>query len=337
MIIQENFSLKNHHTFHFNVFAKYFVAPKSQEQLIEIINDRIVEKKDMLILGEGSNILFTGDYQGLVIKPIIDDIKIIESNNHKVWVEVGAGVQWDAFVSWAVSNNFYGIENLSLIPGNVGACPVQNIGAYGIEVKDVITHVNGIFIDSGNPFSLKNKDCNFSYRNSIFKNEHKGNFIITSVCFELSKEENYHLNYGDVNAKVEELGGVNLKNIRKAIIEIRESKLPDHNLFGNVGSFFKNPIVDKIIADNIKNEYPEAPVYPVSETQSKVAAGWMIDQCNWKGKSLGNAAVHDKQALVLINKTGNASGEEILKLASKIEESVFNKFGVQIEKEVNVI
>ncbi len=337
MIIQENFSLKNHHTFHFNVSAKYFVAPTSQEQLIEIINDQIVDKKNILILGEGSNILFTNDYNGLIIKPVIDSINIIDANKQKVWVEVGAGVVWDDFVNWAVSNNFYGIENLSLIPGTIGACPVQNIGAYGIEVKDVITHVNGIFIDSGSTFSLKNNDCNFSYRNSIFKSEHKDNIIITSVCFELSKEEHYHLKYGDVNDKVKELGGLNLSNIRKAIIEIRESKLPDHNIFGNVGSFFKNPIVDKMVADNIKNEFPEAPVYPVSETQSKVAAGWMIDQCNWKGKSIGNAAVHDKQALVLINKTGKASGKDILKLASEIEESVFQKFGIRIEKEVNVI
>ncbi len=337
MIIQENFSLKNYNTFHFDVKTKYFVAPKTQEQLTEIINDRLVDKKDILVLGGGSNILFTKDYDGLIIKPIFDKINIIESNDHKVWVEVGAGVVWDDFVNWAVSNNYYGIENLSLIPGNVGACPVQNIGAYGIEVKDVITHVNGIFIDSGNPFSLKNKDCDFSYRNSIFKNDYKGNFIITSVCFELNKDENYHLKYGDVNAKVEELGGVNLKNIRKAIIEIRESKLPDHNLFGNVGSFFKNPIVDKEIADNILESYPEASVYSVSETQSKVAAGWMIDQCNWKGKSIGNAAVHDKQALVLINKTGIATGEEVLNLAKEVEDSVYQKFGIHIEKEVNVI
>ncbi len=337
MIIQENFSLKQYNTFHFDVKTKYFSAPQNTNQLTELINDNIVDKADILILGGGSNILFSKDYQGLIIKPAIDYIKILDSSQHKVWVEVGAGVEWDAFVHWAVSNNYFGIENLSLIPGTIGACPVQNIGAYGVEVKDVITHVNGIFLDSGNPFSLKNKDCNFSYRNSIFKNEHKGNVIITSVCIELSKNEDFHVNYGDVKAKVEELGGLSLTNIRKAIIEIRESKLPDHNLFGNVGSFFKNPIIEKTLGENIQQKYPDAPIYTVSDTHVKIAAGWMIDKCNWKGKSIGDAAVHEKQALVLINKTGKANGEDILELASEIENSVLEKFEISIEKEVNII
>ncbi len=337
MIIQENFSIKHQNTFHFDVKTKYFSAPQNIKQLSDLLNDNIVDKDNILILGGGSNILFSKDYPGLIIKPAIDFIKIIDSTEHKVWIEVGAGVEWDAFVNWAVMNNYYGIENLSLIPGTVGASPVQNIGAYGVEVKDVITHVNGIFIDSGNPFSLKNKNCKFAYRNSIFKHEHKGNIIITSVCFELNKDENYQINYGDVKAKVEELGGISLINIRNAIIEIRESKLPDHTLYGNVGSFFKNPIVEKSLSDSIQKKFPEAPVYPVSESHSKIAAGWMIDQCNWKGKSLGDAAVHENQALVLINKTGNAKGEDILKLADEIEKSVYQKFGITIEKEVNVI
>ena len=304
MIIHEDFSLKNYNTFHFDVKSKYFAAPESSDQLADLLQNNIAKNEKILVLGGGSNILFTKDFDGLVIKPIIDNIKIIDSNDSTAWVEAGAGVEWDAFVAWAVDQNYAGVENLSLIPGNVGACPVQNIGAYGTEVKDIITHVNGVFLDSGESFSLKNKDCNFSYRNSIFKQELKDKTIITSVCFKLNKKHTFMLHYGDVKDMVDRLGGASLSNIRNAIISIRETKLPDHTIYGNVGSFFKNPVVSKSIANKIKDDYADAPVYDVSETHSKLAAGWMIDQCHWKGKSLKNAAVHENQALVLINKNG---------------------------------
>jgi UDP-N-acetylmuramate dehydrogenase len=337
MIIQEYFSLKKHHTFHFNISSKYFAAPESEDEIIDLLQKDICKENKILILGGGSNLLFKEDFNGLIIKPNITNINITESNQNTVWVEVGAGMEWDKFVEWCVQKNYYGVENLSLIPGNVGACPVQNIGAYGVEVKDVIAQVNGIFVDTQERFSYKNAMCHFSYRNSIFKKELKNKIIITSVVFELKKQAQLKLDYGDVMAKVKELGELNLANVRQAIIHIRESKLPDHEKLGNAGSFFKNPIVANKVVTRIKKEYPEAPVYVIDDAYSKIPAGWMIDQCQWKGKSIGNAAVHDKQALVLVNKTGLASGTEILNLADEIEKSVHEKFGIHIEKEVNVI
>jgi UDP-N-acetylmuramate dehydrogenase len=337
MIIQENFSLKKYNTFHLDICSAFFAAPENDEQIIDALRLQTNHNIPLLILGGGSNVLFKNDYNGIVIKPNIQKLTIIDESENNVWVEVGAGVEWDQLVAWAVKNNYYGIENLSLIPGNVGASPVQNIGAYGVEVKDVITQVNGIYIDTLEKFSLKNKECQFAYRNSIFKNELKGKVIITSVIFKLKKQADLKLNYGDVLAKVEELGEKNLENTRKAIISIRESKLPDHEILGNVGSFFKNPVVKNNIAQNVLDKYPEAPYYRVDENNTKIPAGWLIEQCGWKGKSLGNAAVHEKQALVLVNKTGNATGEEVLLLASEIEKSVKQKFGIDIEKEVNII
>jgi len=334
MIIQENYSLKALNTFHFNIKCAYFAAPNSMTELTDLLSNPVAKKNEILILGGGSNILFTKDFSGLVIKPNFNKITVVDENEKSIWIESGAGVDWDLFVEWCVNRNYYGIENLSLIPGNVGSCPVQNIGAYGVEVKDVIANVNGLYIDTLEPFSLKNEDCNFGYRNSIFKEDLKNKVIITSVVFELKKQDTLKLEYGDVKAKVEEIGELNLLNIRKAIIEIRESKLPDHKELGNVGSFFKNPVVDNKTADKILNQYPNAPYYIVDEKHKKIPAGWMIEQCGWKGKII---AVHEKQALVLINKTGHATGAEILELATKIEKDVWDKFSVIIEKEVNVI
>ena len=337
MIIQENFSLKRLNTFHFDVNARYFSAPQNEEEIIEILSKPQLKDCPLLVLGGGSNILFKSDFNGLVLKPNIQTIKTIDENEDHIWVEAGAGIDWDQFVEWTVKHGYYGIENLSLIPGNVGASPVQNIGAYGVEVKDVITQVNGIFLDTLEPFSFKNHECKFDYRNSIFKNTLKGNTIITSVQFLLNKNGALKADYNGVKEEIEKLGEKSLSNIRQAIINIREAKLPDPELMGNVGSFFKNPIVPSEIANKILDTYPNAPHYPVDEKLTKIPAGWMIDQCGWKGKSLGNAAVHEHQALVLVNKTGHASGGEILNLASEIEKSVEERFGIRIEKEVNVV
>ncbi len=337
MIIKDNFPLKNFNTFHINANAKYFAAPESMEEISDLLQNEITKTNPVLILGEGSNTLFQNNFEGLVIKPNCNFIHIIDEGEHDVWVEAGAGVQWDDFVKWNVEHLLFGVENLSLIPGSIGACPVQNIGAYGVEVKDVITQVNGIYLDTRETFSLKNKDCNFGYRNSIFKHTLKNKTIITSVVFKLRKNAELNLDYGDVRRCVEEKGEVNLKNVRQAIIEIRESKLPDTETYGNAGSFFKNPVLTKENAEVFIKNFPEAPFYALENGEIKVPAGWLIDSCQWKGKQMGNVAVHEKQALVLINKTGEATGTEILKLAAAIEDSVYNKFSISIEKEVNIV
>ncbi|MGQ1786217.1 UDP-N-acetylmuramate dehydrogenase [Saccharicrinis sp. GN24d3] len=337
MIIQEHFPLKKHNTFHFDICADYFSAPQNEEEIIEVLSNVRFKALPLFVLGAGSNVLFKSDFKGLVVKPNIQVINIIDENTHSIWVEAGAGVDWDSFVAWSVEKGYFGIENLSLIPGNVGASPVQNIGAYGVEIMDVITQVNGIYLDTLEPFSFKNRECKFSYRNSIFKNTLKGKTIITSVQFLLHKQGELKTDYRGVKEELEKLGEVNLSNVRKAVINIRESKLPDPEATGNAGSFFKNPVVEKQIADKLLSAYPNAPYYKVDDQYTKIPAGWMIEQSGWKGKAMGNAAVHDKQALVLINKTGEANGNEILALAAEIQKSVKDKFGIDIEKEVNVV
>ena len=337
MVLQQHYPLKSHNTFRFDVYAEYFSAPRNVQEIIEVLTEPTLKNMPRFILGGGSNVLFKSNFKGLILMPAIQSIRIIHQTAQSVWVEVGAGIDWDSFVEWSVNKGYYGIENLSLIPGNVGASPVQNIGAYGTEIMDVISQVNGIFLDSIEPFSFKNSECEFSYRNSIFKNSLKGKTIITSVEFVLSKQGNIKTSYGGVAQEVERLGGLSLKNARQAIINIREAKLPNPAVIGNVGSFFKNPIVENTVANKIAYEYPDVPIYKVDEGHSKIPAGWMIEQCGWKGKSLGNAAVHKNQALVLINETGFANGQEILALAHEIEKSVKLKFGIEISKEVNVV
>ncbi|SMO44978.1 UDP-N-acetylmuramate dehydrogenase [Saccharicrinis carchari] len=336
MVIQ-HYALKPHNTFHFNVYADYFSAPKNSDEIIQVLTNPLLRKQPLFILGGGSNVLFKSDFKGFILKPDIQSIRIIKQNEQSVWVEAGAGIDWDSFVAWSVDKGYYGIENLSLIPGNVGASPVQNIGAYGTEIMNVITRVNGIFLDTLEPFSFTNSACDFSYRNSIFKNKLKGKTIITSVEFVLGKQGKIKTDYAGVKEEVFRLGKPTLKNARQAIINIRESKLPDPELVGNAGSFFKNPVVKSAVANAIALDYPDAPIYKVDDQFAKIPAGWMIEQCGWKGKSMGNAAVHKNQALVLINKTGKATGEEMLALALEIERSVKLKFGIEINKEVNVV
>jgi len=245
-------------------------------------------------------------------------------------------VKWDDFVSYCVDHNWGGIENLSLIPGNVGAVPVQNIGAYGVEAESVITKVNGLKLNTLENKSFTHKECNFGYRTSIFKEELKELFLVTSVVFRLFKQPIFHLDYGALEAEVSKFGEKNLKNIRKAVISIRESKLPDPSKVGNAGSFFKNPVVSETRAESLKKNYPDIPTYPLGTGLVKVAAGWLIEKSGWKGKSLGNAAVHDKQALVLINK-GNATAMEIFSLSEMIIKDISAKFNIELEREVLVI
>ena len=332
-----NFKLQKHHTFGTEAFAKYYFEFTETDDLKGFLaGNKEWKESRILILGEGSNLLFTGDFEGLVINPNIPGIKIVYEDRNNIWLEVGAGVAWDQLVEYAVFNQWGGIENLSLIPGKVGAAAVQNIGAYGMEIQNRIESVTGIDLETQTEYSIEAADCQFAYRDSIFKNLLKDRFIITSVVFKLDKFPEFILNYGDLKTETEKLGAVNLRNIRKAVIGIRESKLPDPEVYGNAGSFFKNPVIESRLAEQLLATYTNMPHYPAPEGKIKLAAGWLIEQCGWKGFRRGDAGVHEKQALVLIN-YGNATGKEIYDLSEEIKQSVLEKFGVELEREVNVI
>lgn len=290
----------------------------------------------ILILGEGSNMLFVDNFPGLIINPNIPGINLVHEDRNNVWLEVGAGVNWDQMVEFTVFHHWGGIENLSLIPGKVGASAVQNIGAYGMEIQNRIESITGFDLETLTEYTIEVSDCQYAYRDSIFKNQLKNRFIITSVVFKLDKFPEFILNYGDLKSEVEKLGEVNLRNIRKTVISIRESKLPDPAIYGNAGSFFKNPIVESLQANQLLNDFPTMPHYLTTGGKTKLAAGWLIEQCGWKGFRRGDAGVHEKQALVLVN-YGNATGKEIYDLSEEIKQSVQKKFGVDLEREVNVI
>ena len=332
-----DFQLQKHHTFGTQATAKHYFEFTETEDLEAFLTTTTQwQNLPILILGEGSNLLFVNDFRGLIINPNIPGIKIVHEDRNNIWLEAGAGVVWDDLVEFAVFNWWGGIENLSLIPGKVGAAAVQNIGAYGMEIQNRIESVSGFDLETLSEFSIDAKDCQYAYRDSIFKNELKERFIITSVVFKLDKFPEFILNYGDLKTETEKLGNINLRNIRKAVIAIRESKLPDPKVYGNAGSFFKNPIVELLQAEQLLAENPKMPHFPAPEGKTKLAAGWLIDQCGWKGFRRGDAGVHEKQALVLVN-YGNATGKEIYDLSEEICQSVQNKFGVELEREVNVI
>lgn len=333
----ENYSLKNYNTFHIDCQARYFFEFTEAEDLPYFLaNFHDWQKLNLLFLGAGSNLLFISDFDGLVLHANIPGIKQIKEDRNHVWLEVGAGENWDRFVGYCAANWLGGVENLSLIPGNVGSAPVQNIGAYGVEICEYIESVKGFDLKTFTEYEIPAADCRFGYRDSIFKNELKGRFIVTSVVFRLDKFIEFRLNYGDLKAEVEKRGGENIHIVRDAVIAIRESKLPDPEKIGNAGSFFKNPVVDSTLAEQLQAEFPAMPVYPAGEGKSKLAAGWLIDQCGWKGYRQGNTGVHEKQALVLVN-YGGASGKDIYELAQKIKRSVNERFGVLLEEEVNFI
>lgn len=335
-MIQKNVSLRNYNTFGLNYKAEFFVSARSEDGIISSLNEEGSMKQPLLILGGGSNILFTSDFNGTIIHPEIDGIKVEETNSEFVIVSAGAGVNWDKFVEWTVNQGYGGVENLSQIPGNVGATPVQNIGAYGTEAKNSIIKVKTISIYDGTERTFTNSECGFGYRESIFKREIKGNYLITRVYFKLNTNPLYNLKYGSLEEEVNKLGGVTLKNIRQAVINTRQSKLPDPMIIGNAGSFFRNPVIENSIADNLKRRYPQMPLYDDPSGGVKVAAGWLIDRCGWKGRRIGDAGVHEKQALVLVN-YGNATGRQIYDLSEAIKISVFEKFGIGLEREVEVI
>ena len=337
MEIQHHFSLKHYNTFGIEAKAKQFVAVHSTEELKYILEQRKAEKK--FILGGGSNMLLTKDIDALVIHIDLKGKKIIDENEDYVWVESQAGENWHEFVLWTIDQDFGGLENMSLIPGNVGTTPVQNIGAYGTEIKDTFVSCQVITIENQEIKTFSKEECNFGYRESIFKNDVKDQYIITSVVFKLTKK-NHKINtsYGDIVAELAKNNRTEptLKDVSNAVINIRRSKLPDPKELGNSGSFFKNPILLKSDFQKIQHQFPEMKYYEISETEVKVPAGWLIEQAGFKGKRFGDAGIHKNQALVLVN-YGNATGAEILNVSKNIQETIFKKFGINIETEVNVI
>ncbi|WP_130736448.1 UDP-N-acetylmuramate dehydrogenase [Flavobacterium sp. J27] len=335
MIFESDFSLKNYNTFGINAKANQFVAVHSKEELASVLQNH----NDIFILGGGSNMLLTRNIEKLVIHVALKGIEIVDTNEDFVWVKANAGENWHEFVLYCIEKNYGGIENLSLIPGNVGTTPIQNIGAYGVEIKDTFFCCEAMEIATQKLVTFDKESCVFGYRESIFKNELKNKYIITSVTFKLTKKNHYlNTSYGAIETELntQNITSPTLKDISNAVIAIRKSKLPDPKELGNSGSFFKNPIVSKSSYEKAKANYPEIPHYPISDTEVKVPAGWLIEQAGFKGKRFGDAGIHKNQALVLVN-YGTATGAEILAVAKEIQQAIFEKFGIAIEAEVNII
>jgi UDP-N-acetylmuramate dehydrogenase len=338
MLIHKNYPLKGYNTFGIEAYAAYFVVINTLQELQELLSLEEFRQISKLILGGGSNILFTRNFNGLVIKNELKGIQIIAEDDSHAVVRSGAGVTWHDFVLFCIERGLGGVENLSLIPGTVGAAPMQNIGAYGAEIKDVFQCLDAVSITDGSVHSFDNLSCKFGYRESIFKTEVKDKFIITSVTFRLSKEPMFNTSYGAISETLEQMGvkELSLKAVSDAVIAIRRSKLPDPVEIGNAGSFFKNPEIEVSQYQKLKQEYEQIPGYKINESRVKVPAGWLIEQCGWKGKQFGKVGVHKNQALVLVN-YGGGTGEEIKKLAGKIQQSVKQKFGIELSPEVNFI
>ena len=337
MTIHQNFSLKKFNTFGIEAFANEFVAVRSIADLTTILTENKAKKK--FILGGGSNMLLTKNIDALVIHIDIKGKKISSQDDDFVFIECQAGENWHEFVLWTINQDFGGLENMSLIPGNVGTTPIQNIGAYGTEIKDTFVSCAALNIENQEIRTFAVEECNFGYRESVFKNELKNQYIITSVVFKLTKQNHkINISYGDIKSELDKknIEIPSLINVSNAVIAIRQSKLPDPKILGNSGSFFKNPILLKSQFDPIHKKFPEMKFYEISETEVKVPAGWLIEQAGFKGKRFGDAGIHEKQALVLVN-YGNATGQEILNVSKNVQKTVFEKFGINIEAEVNVI
>ncbi len=335
--IRKNVSLKNFNTFGVDAMASYFVEINHEDELIELFLDPKWLQIPRLVLGGGSNMLFTKDFEGLVIRMNIRGIEH-RINHEEVYVEAGAGESWNELVNYCVSHNFAGMENLSLIPGSVGASPVQNIGAYGVELKDVFESCQAFEISTHQKKTFVKEACNFGYRESVFKGELKNQFIITSVKFKLSLQPKVNTTYGAIATELQSRGIAEptIADVSKVVSHIRVSKLPDPSTIGNAGSFFKNPIIGLTEFEKLKFEFPAVVNFSAGNSQVKLAAGWLIEQCGWKGKIVGQTGTWKNQALVLVNH-GHASGSEIYALSSQIIDSVYNKFGVVLQREVNVV
>ncbi|MBN1768342.1 MAG: UDP-N-acetylmuramate dehydrogenase [Prolixibacteraceae bacterium] len=332
----ENYNLAAYNTFGIAAKTKSFFEFTEADELVYFLQEHSLPEH-FFILGGGSNLLLKNDFEGLVIYPNVPGVGEIDEDRNHIYIEAGAGVEWDELVRLSVVYQLGGLENLSLIPGKVGAAPVQNVGAYGAEAKDKIHLVRAVELATGQKVEFSNHECQFGYRNSIFKNELKNKVVITSVVFKLDKFPEFNLAYGSLNDEVAKNGEVALQNVRDAVIRIRQSKLPDPLEIGNAGSFFKNPVVPDELAANLKSKYPDMPSYPSGfDGETKLAAGWLIEQCGWKGFREGHVGVHKDQALVLVN-YGGASGAELVALADKIQQSVYKKFAVKLQPEVNIV
>ncbi|WP_298346254.1 UDP-N-acetylmuramate dehydrogenase [uncultured Algibacter sp.] len=337
MHIQNNISLKPYNTFGIDVNAKHFVSVSNVDDLKQILSSKNYPNK--LVLGGGSNMLLTKDFDGLVIHINLKGISIISENDNTVIVKANAGENWHNFVLWCIENDYGGIENLSLIPGNVGTAPIQNIGAYGVELKDVFESCEAISLETKSLQSFSKSDCSFGYRNSIFKQKAKGKYIITSVYFKLSKQNhNLNINYGAISSELNmmKVSHPTIQDVSKAVISIRESKLPNPKEIGNSGSFFKNPVISKTLFNTLLENFEDIPSYPVSKQEVKVPAGWLIEKAGFKGKRFRNYGVHKNQALVLVN-YDDAKGIDILNLSKLIQKTVHRLFGISIEAEVNIL
>jgi len=336
MQIHENFPLKPYNTFSIDAKARFFNSFSFVEELEEKL--MMYSEYPILILGGGSNILFTKDYHGAVLKNEIKGIELQHEDAEHVYVKVGAGENWHQFVLYCINHNWAGVENLSLIPGNIGASPIQNIGAYGVELDDVFWSLEAFHLSERKIHTFTATDCEFGYRDSVFKNRYKNEFAILSVTFQLKKKPIYHVSYGAITEELEKMGvkDLSIKAVSQAVINVRNAKLPDPQKIPNAGSFFKNPEVTASKYEELKLKFPDIIAYPLAKGTVKLAAGWMIEKCGWKGYRKGDAGCHAKQALVLVN-YGNATGKEIFALSEEILQSVKNKFDIVLEREVNII
>jgi len=341
-MIQKNISLKPYNTFGIDVKAELFSYFNDSSSLKKILKFESIKKTPKLIIGGGSNLLLTKDFKGIVLKNEIEGIEITKQDKDHVFIKAGAGMMWHDVVMFAIDNNFGGIENLSLIPGSVGAAPMQNIGAYGVEVKDIFFELEAVNVNTLEEVRFTKKRCQFGYRESIFKRQFKNQFIITSVTLKLNKNPKVNTSYGAIQQELDANNITNptIKDVSNAVIKIRKSKLPDPKQIGNSGSFFKNPIIDAKQFETLKKDYPNVAHYPISKNEIKLAAGWLIDNAGWKGKTFegktGKYGVHKNQALVLVN-YGDAQGQDILELSNQIINDIKSKYNVDLEREVNIM
>jgi len=334
--IQHRVSLKEHNTFGIECRAALFARPENTKQLTRLLEDYDTRSHPFLVLGEGSNILFKSDFEGLVLKPGIKGIELVEDNGEEVLVSVGAAENWDSWVQHATQQGWFGLENLSLIPGSAGSAPIQNIGAYGVEMKDHFAWLDAWDLQQKQPVRIRKEECRFGYRSSIFKTEARGRYIITHVTFRLSRIPDLKLGYGPVKAALSAAGGSTPMDLRNVIISIRNQKLPDPEEYGNAGSFFKNPMVDMTIFKCIRVDYHDIPNYPDTENRVKIPAAWLIETAGWKGKRIGNVGTWPSQPLVIVN-YGGATGQEIFDFSEQIRNDLDRKFSVYLEREVNVV
>lgn len=338
MQLSENVLLRLYNTFGIDARARYFSAFTAEQELQAVLSAQRLRELPLMILGGGSNILFTRDFDGLMLKNDVKGITLLKEDEEHIYVKVGAGENWHNFVMHCIARNWAGLENLSLIPGNVGASPMQNIGAYGVEIKDTFLELEAWHLKDHTSVTFSNEDCAFGYRDSVFKRQYKGQFAILSVTYRLNKHPQFNTSYGAIEEELQRMGvkELSVQSVSQAVINIRSSKLPDPAKIGNAGSFFKNPTIDGGQFAALKSAFPGIVAYPVANGAYKLAAGWLIEQCGWKGFRRGDAGVHARQALVLVN-YGNAMGQEIYQLSQEVVDSVVEKFGVELEREVNII